>query len=181
MSYPLDGDNIVADIGNGTMNTMRIYGNLPREDSLRTEKYGVDICVKKICAELSKESGNDFPEEVIEIQEGTFDNCKTLETVVLPSGITRIEERAFARCSGLQSINIPESVEDVAPGAFEDCDRLWNVQISEKTIEKLGLEKVRKLLITRAALVGFAIFRTVLCCNCIFTFLIIMRLWRQLP
>ena len=67
MSYPLDGDNIVADIGNGTMNTMRIYGNLPREDSLRTEKYGVDICVKKICAELSKESGNDFPEEVIEM------------------------------------------------------------------------------------------------------------------
>ena len=97
-----------------------------------------------------------IPEEVIEIQEGTFDNCKTLETVVLPSGITRIEERAFARCSGLQSINIPESVEDVAPGAFEDCDRLWNVQISEKTIEKLGPEKVRKLLITRAALVGFA-------------------------
>ena len=32
-----------------------------------------------------------------------------------------------------------------------------------------------------SALVGFAIFRTVLCCNCIFTFLIIMRLWRQLP
>lgn len=67
LQYQMDGDNIVADIGNGTMNTMRIFNGLPREDSLKTEKCGVDICVKKICAELSKETGNDFPEDVIEM------------------------------------------------------------------------------------------------------------------
>lgn len=62
----LKGFNMVVDIGNGTMNVMQINDEKPIEKSIVTEKYGVSLCVKEICRELSKESGNDFSEEYIE-------------------------------------------------------------------------------------------------------------------
>lgn len=62
----LKGFNMVADIGNGTMNIMQVNDERPIEKSLVTEKYGVNLCVKDICRELAKESGSDYPEEIVE-------------------------------------------------------------------------------------------------------------------
>lgn len=66
MGRDLKGFNMVADIGNGTMNIMQINNERPLEKSLVTEKYGVNQCVKEICRELAKDCGNDFSEELIE-------------------------------------------------------------------------------------------------------------------
>ena len=60
------GINMLADIGNGTMNVMQIIDNKPLEKSLVTDKFGVGICMKEIQKELSKESGEDIPEMLIE-------------------------------------------------------------------------------------------------------------------
>ena len=60
------GMNMLADIGNGTMNVMQIVDNKPLEKSLVTDKFGVGICVKEIQKELSKENGEDIPEMLIE-------------------------------------------------------------------------------------------------------------------
>ena len=60
------GMNMLADIGNGTMNVMQIIDNKPLEKSLVTDKFGVGICMKEIQKELSKESGEDIPEMLIE-------------------------------------------------------------------------------------------------------------------
>ena len=62
----LKGFNLIADIGNGTMNIMQINEEKPIEKSLVTEKYGVNQCIKEICRELAKDYGNDYPEELIE-------------------------------------------------------------------------------------------------------------------
>lgn len=62
----LKGFNMVVDIGNGTMNIMQVNDERPIEKSLVTEKYGVNLCVKDICRELAKESGSDYPEEIVE-------------------------------------------------------------------------------------------------------------------
>lgn len=58
--------NMMADIGNGTMNVMQIVDNKPMEKSLVTDKFGVGICMKEIQKELSKENGEDIPEMLIE-------------------------------------------------------------------------------------------------------------------
>lgn len=61
------GMNMLADIGNGTMNVMQILDNKPLEKSLVTDKFGVGICMKEIQKELSKENGEDVPEMLIEL------------------------------------------------------------------------------------------------------------------
>ena len=62
----MHGMNMLADIGNGTMNVMQIIDSKPIEKSLVTDKFGVGICMKEIQKELSKESGEDIPEVMIE-------------------------------------------------------------------------------------------------------------------
>ena len=62
----MPGMNMLADIGNGTMNVMQIIDNKPLEKSLVTDKFGVGICMKEIRKEVSKESGEDIPEMLLE-------------------------------------------------------------------------------------------------------------------
>ena len=79
--------NMLADIGNGTMNVMQIVDNKPLEKSLVTEKFGVGICMKEIQKELSKENGEDISEMLIEpllrngLQERTDSTAKKVEHI----------------------------------------------------------------------------------------------------
>ena len=60
------GENMLVDIGNGTMNVMRIVDRKPIEKSVATEKYGVSICMREIRGELSRLYAEDVPESMIE-------------------------------------------------------------------------------------------------------------------
>ena len=62
----MKGFNMIADIGNGTMNVMQIIDGKPIEKSLVTDKFGVSICMKEIRKELSKASGEEIPEMLVE-------------------------------------------------------------------------------------------------------------------
>ena len=62
----MKGFNMIADIGNGTMNVMQIVDGRPLEKSLVTDKFGVSICMKEIQKELSKSAGESIPEVMIE-------------------------------------------------------------------------------------------------------------------
>lgn len=83
----MQGMNMLADIGNVTMNVMQIVDNKPLEKSLVTEKFGVGICMKEIQKELSKENGEDISEMLIEpllrngLQERTDSTAKKVEHI----------------------------------------------------------------------------------------------------
>lgn len=62
----MKGFNMIVDIGNGTMNVMQIIDGKPIEKSLVTDKFGVSICMKEIRKELSKASGEEIPEMLVE-------------------------------------------------------------------------------------------------------------------
>ncbi|SDA79078.1 plasmid segregation actin-type ATPase ParM [Butyrivibrio sp. INlla18] len=62
----LSGENMIVDIGNGTMNIARIENGTPYENSLKTETYGVSICVREIQSALSKKLGRNIAERRIE-------------------------------------------------------------------------------------------------------------------
>lgn len=80
----MQGMNMLADIGNGTMNVMQIIDNKPLEKSLVTDKFGVGICTKEIQKELSKVNGEDIPEMMIEplLRNGTMGRTDDIATKV---------------------------------------------------------------------------------------------------
>lgn len=61
-----DGINILADIGNGTMNTLFINDHKPQGDKFYTDKLGVQQCINQIKNRLLSESGSVINESQIE-------------------------------------------------------------------------------------------------------------------
>jgi len=75
-----------------------------------------------------------------------FWECKALEEVVLPEGITRIQTDAFSRCENLKKINIPSTVTRFG-SAFYHCHSLESITIPEgiDEIEELTFSNCRAL------------------------------------
>ena len=57
-----------------------------------------------------------------------FNNCTSLEEVVLPSTIREIPYSAFEGCTSLRSVNLPDTLQTIGDNAFEGCSSL-NVEI----------------------------------------------------
>ena len=69
--------------------------------------------------------------------DGVFVDCKNLETVELPSGITKIGAGAFATCGSLKEFTIPANVETIGETAFALCEKLEKITIP-KSVKKIG-------------------------------------------
>ena len=78
-----DGDSMIVDIGNGTMNIVRFVDGSPLEKSIATEKYGVGTCIRNIREELSRLKGCDIEERIIDrlIREGCKDQTDEIAMV----------------------------------------------------------------------------------------------------
>ena len=59
-----------------------------------------------------------------------FENCTSLETIVLPEGLTDISNYAFEGCSKLKNITIPASVVFIEDRPFWSCYSIENIYIS---------------------------------------------------
>ena len=68
---------------------------------------------------------------------GTFENCKELTSVTLPSNMTEIPSYMFYLCSALESIHIPESVTTISECAFRECTSLTSIQ-TPAALESIG-------------------------------------------
>lgn len=78
-----------------------------------------------------------IPEGVTEIASGSsssygvFYNCTALTSVSLPSTLTTLGKYAFYGCSALTQINLPDGIETVGSGAFRNCSSLADVTLPE--------------------------------------------------
>jgi plasmid segregation protein ParM len=70
----LPGDNMILDIGNGTMNVAKVVDGRPIESSLVTLDYGVSFCVRDIQKTLSRKLGRDVDE--MKIERRLMNGCK---------------------------------------------------------------------------------------------------------
>lgn len=52
------------------------------------------------------------------IEHCTFKNCSSLESAILPDGVTTIEYDAFLNCTSLTNIELPETVTTIGDNAF---------------------------------------------------------------
>ena len=62
-----------------------------------------------------------LPENITEVGEDIFADCKTLRGVKLPEGVSRINKEAFWGCSILEKINFPAKLTSVGDNAFRSC------------------------------------------------------------
>lgn len=80
----LSGSNMIADIGNGTMNIVMIKNGRPIEKSLVTENLGISYCIRKAQNDLSRAFGVTIPEDAIEeylINSPVYDTSERTEVV----------------------------------------------------------------------------------------------------
>lgn len=62
-----------------------------------------------------------LPDNLEEISESMFEQCRYLQHVTFPTKLKRIEKNAFAMCLGLYSVEIPEGVISIGNYAFWSC------------------------------------------------------------
>lgn len=61
-----------------------------------------------------------IPNEVRIIGNGAF-AFKSIESIIIPEGVTDIEFEAFYRCSNLKSVSLPQSLKFIGERAFSHC------------------------------------------------------------
>ena len=65
-----------------------------------------------------------LPSHMKEIEEGSFVNCRKLESVILPEEIISIGKQAFASCEKLHQIDFPSGLQKIGEEAFANCSNL---------------------------------------------------------
>ncbi len=77
-------------------------------------------------------------DDVVEIKNSAFGNCKYLEEVQLPNTIVRIDDSAFSGCEHLERIQLPDSLEVIGEGAFRGNKSLKAIKWPEN-LKHIGL------------------------------------------
>ena len=94
------GVHMLADIGNGTMNTLVITNGRPLSDKKFTDKIGVHECVKRIMNEVQAECGKVPDESIIEdfLISGTAEVSERIQAVMRREAV-RYTEMIFDKLS----------------------------------------------------------------------------------
>lgn len=77
-----------------------------------------------------------LPQSVTNIGNSVFYGCTSLTTLDIPASITNIGEQAFAYCTSLTTLDIPESVSEIKKQTFAYCTSLNTLNIP------IGLTKI---------------------------------------
>jgi hypothetical protein len=71
-----------------------------------------------------------WPTRIATIGIGMFRDCRNLQTVVIPEGVTRISQWAFRECRALTSVTLPSTIQQIDDDAFLNCSSLTTINIS---------------------------------------------------
>lgn len=80
-----------------------------------------------------------IPDNIKEIGDEAFSDCKNLTSITIPSSVKYIGEFAFLWCVKLKEIRIPTGVKELHHGVFSNCWDLSEV-IIPKSVTKIGDE-----------------------------------------
>lgn len=70
---------------------------------------------------------------------GAFENCESLEEIVIPDTVSQIGKASFKNCSSLEIAVISDSVTSVADDAFDGCEKLTIVCFKDSYIHEYAL------------------------------------------
>ena len=72
-----------------------------------------------------------FDRKILKIGQAAFENCWSLKSITLPSGIKSVDADSFRNCYSLAEIMIPEGVTKIGADAFMGCKGLTSIHISD--------------------------------------------------
>lgn len=78
-----------------------------------------------------------LPSSLVSMGLGTFQDCTSLKSVELPDGMTDIPPLCFYHCTGLKSVKFPSGLESIGERAFQDCESLRDAIIPD-SIKSVG-------------------------------------------
>ncbi len=73
--------------------------------------------------------------KIVEISDGAFYGCSSLESVTIGGNVRSIGKSAFAGCSALKQITIPDNVETIGENAFSGCTSLSTLELPDSLTE----------------------------------------------
>jgi len=125
--------------------------NIPKEwnECPSNDKNGTvngDYC-GHIFEECKKLNSITVPEGVTELPGFAFNKCNYLTEVILPTSLISIKNHAFYKCSNLLNITIPTGVTYIGKSAFCYCNKLNSVVIPDgvKNIYAYGFYECKSL------------------------------------
>ena len=74
-------------------------------------------------------------EGLVTIDKRVFKECRSLESIALPSTITDIGDAAFLGCDHLREVVLSEGLEKIGSQAFETCESLESITFPSSVIE----------------------------------------------
>ena len=69
--------------------------------------------------------------KVKKIEKGAFRGCQTIQSIVIPDGITRFNDYTFEDCKNLRKINIPEGTTEIPFFFLSGCSSLEEITLPE--------------------------------------------------
>ena len=65
-----------------------------------------------------------MPQNLESIGSHAFDGCSSLQSIIIPEGVTVINDYSFQNCTSLASIELPQNLESIGRYAFDYCNSL---------------------------------------------------------
>lgn len=80
-----------------------------------------------------------LPDSITSLGDYAFRDCDELDTITIPVSVKKIGKYAFASSDNLSQINIPEGIININEGVFYNCDSLINITLPE-SVTSIGSE-----------------------------------------
>ncbi len=134
--YPIEGGELYFDSQTGTV----VGGTVSATLEIPAEIEGTPVVAigLRAFAECRNVETLLLPEGLTQIGEMAFQYCTRLQKVSFPQSLERIEYEAFRGCAPLQEISLPEGLTHLGYGAFADCSNLKEVSIPE-SVQSFGV------------------------------------------
>jgi len=78
-----------------------------------------------------------LPDTITSIGEDAFYGCSSLQAIELSQSLEEIQGRAFCGCYSLETVEIPNGVKEIGPFAFSACSSLSSISLPD-SLESLG-------------------------------------------
>lgn len=102
----------------------------------QTSGYAVTDCPTTASGEIIiPDTYNNQPVTIVGT--GSFSNCKSLKSVVIPDSVVRIDGEAFYNCSTLETVNFSNNLKRIETKAFYACSYIQELNLPE-SLEYIG-------------------------------------------
>ena len=105
----------------GVRSTERVFSGLAKLKSISIPEFITTLGTFQNCTSLESVV---LPDAISSLPALCFDGCSSLTNVDLPSGITSVPNYCFRGCSKLAEIELPSGVKTIGNTAFQNCSGL---------------------------------------------------------